>query len=61
MTVLAGIVGDVLMSALRARGDMTAEQRKELDAPEHGVLVMEVGDGPAKTAGTGRGNWTRGV
>lgn len=31
--------------------DMSAEKRKELDAPEHGVLVTEVRDGPAKRAG----------
>jgi serine protease Do len=31
--------------------DMSAEQRKENDAPEHGVLVTKVDDGPAKKAG----------
>ena len=36
--------------------DMTEEQRKENDAPEHGVLVTEVRDGPAKRAGVRAGD-----
>jgi serine protease Do len=36
--------------------DMSAEQRKENDAPEHGVLVTKVDDGPAKKAGVQPGD-----
>ena len=36
--------------------DMTAQQREENDAPEHGVLVTEVKDGPAKQAGVRAGD-----
>jgi serine protease Do len=31
--------------------DLSAQQREENEAPEHGVLVTEVRDGPAKQAG----------
>ena len=36
--------------------DLSDEKRKELDAPEHGVLVTEVKDGPAKRAGIRAGD-----
>ena len=36
--------------------DLSDEKRKELDAPEHGVLVTEVSDGPAKRAGIRAGD-----
>jgi serine protease Do len=36
--------------------DLTAQQREENDAPEHGVLVTEVGEGPAKQAGIRTGD-----
>jgi len=36
--------------------DMSAEQRDEQQAPEHGVLVTEVQDGPAKQAGVRPGD-----
>ena len=36
--------------------DLTAEQRKENDAPAHGVLVTQVDDGPAQTAGVRAGD-----
>jgi len=39
-------------NALHVRvADLTEEQRAELDAPDHGVLVKEVAEGPAKRAG----------
>jgi serine protease Do len=36
--------------------DMSAEQRSELQAPDHGVLITEVQDGPAKQAGVRAGD-----
>ncbi|MFT5175372.1 MAG: serine protease Do [Gammaproteobacteria bacterium] len=36
--------------------DLTPEQRKENDAPAHGVIVTQVDDGPAKTAGVRAGD-----
>ncbi len=36
--------------------DLSPEQRQENDAPEHGVLVTEVRDGPAKKAGVRAGD-----
>jgi serine protease Do len=36
--------------------DLTAQQREENDAPDHGVLVTEVGEGPAKQAGIRTGD-----
>ena len=36
--------------------DLTPAKRKELDAPEHGVLVTEVAEGPAKRAGIRAGD-----
>jgi len=36
--------------------DMSEEQRQENEAPEHGVLVTEVRDGPAKRAGVRSGD-----
>jgi serine protease Do len=36
--------------------DLSAQQREENDAPEHGVLVTEVRDGPAKQAGVRAGD-----
>ncbi|MFT5449144.1 MAG: serine protease Do [Gammaproteobacteria bacterium] len=36
--------------------DLTAEQRKESDAPAHGVLVTDVAEGPAKKSGVRAGD-----
>ena len=36
--------------------DLTPEQRKENDAPAHGVIVAQVDDGPAKVAGVRAGD-----
>ncbi len=36
--------------------DLNANQRKELDVDDHGVLIEEVGAGPAKDAGIRRGD-----
>ena len=36
--------------------DLSAQQREENEAPEHGVLVTEVRDGPAKQAGVRAGD-----
>jgi len=39
-----------------AVADLTDEQREELEVPEHGVIVREVGDGPAREAGIREGD-----
>ncbi len=36
--------------------DLNANQRKELDVDDHGVLIEEVGTGPARDAGIRRGD-----
>jgi serine protease Do len=36
--------------------DLTAEQREQFDVPEHGVIVSEVGSGPARRAGIRKGD-----
>ncbi len=36
--------------------DLTDEQRKKMEVKDHGVLVSEVGDGPARSAGIREGD-----
>jgi len=36
--------------------DLTAEQRQEMESKDHGVLVTEVSDGPARSAGIRKGD-----
>jgi serine protease Do len=36
--------------------DLTPEQRDQLESKDHGVLVTEVGDGPARSAGIRKGD-----
>ena len=36
--------------------DLTPEQREQMDTKDHGVLVTEVGEGPARSAGVRKGD-----
>jgi serine protease Do len=36
--------------------DLTPEQREQLESKDHGVLVTDVGDGPARSAGIRKGD-----
>ena len=36
--------------------DLTAEQREQFEVKDHGVLVTEVGEGPARSAGIREGD-----